>query len=267
MALTLYEHKILQRSNEWFDKYLAPEKTGPVSESDGPLLLLCMTPRSGSSALSAALTSTGKLGRGGERLNRKDGGPLEEALLSSPCGTRRQVLDMVIAGSRTPNGVAQIKCDLAQIYPFLADAESFERLKTATWVYLTRQDILGQAISRYRGFKTGFWHSTGGKKTESPDAGYDFEEIRRQVVFITDMMASFERTFASIGVQPLRISYEELTANEGGTLKKIADAMGIEIDNDLTLEASGYSKVASSNTDELRDRFLADFKSALVAGG
>lgn len=262
-ALTNYESRVLAKAQERFAELLDPGAAAPEVDADGPLLLLCMTPRSGSSALSAALARSKALGLGGERLSNKPNGPLQKTLAQTPCATMRQALDWVITDSRTKNGVAQIKCDFQQIYPFIADPACLDRLQGATWVYLTREDVLGQAISRYRGFKTGMWHDNKKDAATFTDAAYDYDEIRKQVAFLSDMMGAFERTFAAIGVTPLRITYEQLTEDDTGTMHRIADRMGIEIETPVSLKDSGHKKVASSNNDALRAQFLADFKAAL----
>jgi LPS sulfotransferase NodH len=206
------------------------------------------------------------LGRGGESLARKT---LEMKAQSFFPQDRRQLLDLAVAGARGRNGVAQIKCDLPQVLPFLLDPDCFRVLGQARYVYLTRRDVLGQAISRYRGFRAGVWHSrsvgaegphdtpVAHPETETP---YDFEAIAKQVGQITQMMAGWEQVFAMLNIQPLRISYEELTRDPVSVTAAIAGLMEVTLPADLTLEAGGYTKVGGRSNDDMRERFLAEVK-------
>lgn len=94
---------------------------GPASKTEVPepqeekLLILCMTPRSGSTALSAALRATKRLGLGGEQINFKPNGLLAQTMQEHPDDSLVEILDRVIQYAEGRNGVSQIKCDYAQI--------------------------------------------------------------------------------------------------------------------------------------------------------
>lgn len=265
--LTSFERNMLETSAEWFEENfpaaLAPPSAQHVAPrpQDGKLLIICMTPRSGSTALSAALSASALLGRSGERLGSSS---LMKTIEANKPSSLADLLRAVVEESRTPNGVAQIKCDLPQILPFLLDQASRPHLEKAHIVYLTREDILGQAISRYRGFQTGRWHSTQKHQGNTrDDAPYDFAAIKGQIDRLVQMMASYERIFASLNIRPMRITYEQVTRNSVTVMTRIAKAMGIALPPDISLESGGHAKIASENNDTLRERFLADCLSAL----
>lgn len=270
--LTPFEGQILEKANAWFGQNLWPETgtsaTPPTPDPAEPapvgkLLILCMTPRSGSTALSAALSDSKLMGRSGERLGN---GPLKKIIEAQRPASLVALLRAVIEDSRTRNGVAQIKCDLPQLLPFLLDAACLPIIQQAQMVYLTREDILGQAISRYRGFQTGLWHSTqAAAATGSLEVAYDFAAIKGQIDRLVQMMAAYERLFAALNLQPIRISYEQVTQNSQMVMARIADAMQITLPEGASLENGGHTKVATRNNDQLRARYLAECQALLQA--
>ena len=262
VALTSYERGVLRDAATWFENAGLADAGAVPTDAAEDLLLLCMTPRSGSSALSSVITKTGLLGRGGERLNRKSGGPLEKLLAEGSHASRASLLDEAIRRSRTANGVGHVKCDFAQIYPFLMDKACHPRLVKARWVYLTRDDLLGQAISRYRGNRSGFWHASG-DTSASPDVPYDFEGIRAQIVYLAEMAAAYERVFAAFDIRPLRITYEMVVADTSDVVRRIADHVGVALTDAVSLEDGGHKRVSTDNNAELRRRFVADAVAAL----
>ncbi len=268
--LTPFEGQIMEKANAWLKETLwvksgqppaPPTSEIPQSPPVGKLLILCMTPRSGSTALSAALSDSKLMGRSGERLGN---GPLKRTIEAQRPASLVELLRSVIEDSRTRNGVAQIKCDLPQLLPFLLDAACLPIIQQAQMVYLTREDILGQAISRYRGFQTGLWHSTqAAAPTGNMEVPYDFAAIKGQIDRLVQMMAAYERLFAALSLQPIRISYEQVTQNSQAVMARIAEAMQITLPEGASLENSGHTKVATRNNDQLRARYLAECQAML----
>lgn len=259
---TRFERAILAKADVWLKGILAPDDGAPPDLSppvnEPRLILLCMTPRSGSTALSAALASTGRLGLGGERLNHKNK-TLNQIATETRPRTKRELLERVIEASRTRNGVAQIKCDLPQVLPFLLDPACHAILARAHYVYLTRGDILGQAISRHRSNAAGVAH-TRGKAETARAAPYSFAAISGHLDHLTRMMAAYEKVFALLGIHPMRLTYEQITAEPGVAVRDIARLVGVGIKpaSISGLDAGGYKKVSGSNNDTLREQFLAE---------
>ncbi|MGR3460589.1 MAG: Stf0 family sulfotransferase [Roseovarius sp.] len=266
-VLTPFERNTLEKAEAWFEASFsgydrAGAGTCPAPEGE-KLLILCMTPRSGSTALSAALRSCKQRGLGGERLHRKPGKFHDLIFAEDNPVNPAEYLDAVIRRSRTKNGVGQIKCDYPQIFPFFADPGARERLRAARMVFLTRQDMLGQAISRFKGQQTGYWHSTqkapSGAKAR---VEYDFDAIRKQVLFLANMTAAYERMFAVFGIDPLRITYEEVVADTPSVVARIGAHVGVELSQVVELSDGGHERIASTENDQLRARFLADISEA-----
>jgi LPS sulfotransferase NodH len=261
-AFTPYERNLFGRMTEpWLTEKLTAEiQPGEtLLRDESQLIIICMTPRSGSSALSAALNESKTLGKGGERLNSKEGGALEQAMERNNPKSIAGLLDAVISEARSPNGVSQIKCDLPQILPFLMNRDSFERMRHAKFVYLTREDVMDQAISRYKGFQTGYWHSTQGDAPQKGEIPFDFDGIRQQVVNITNMMAAYERIFAFFGINPYRITYEQVVTQCGEVIRNIAKLVDVEVEGDISIDSGGHTKIADERSARIKERFLTEF--------
>jgi trehalose 2-sulfotransferase len=282
---TPVEAQMLARANQWFADHFWPTITAatstPTATADpvGKLLILCMTPRSGSTALSGALAASRMMGLGGERLNYN---PLKKLIAATAPQSLLQMLCAVIDSSRSrKSGVAQIKCDLPQLLPFLVDPDCLAVLAQAQFVYLTREDVLGQAISRYRGAVTGHWHSTlskvdqsvvpvalpdhpvPGKPGNSHEVPYNFSAIKGQIDQLTKMMAAYERVFAAFGLSPLRITYEQVTTDSYAVMARMAALLGVTLPADVSLADGGHIRTATGNNDDLRARYIADCRAAL----
>lgn len=174
--------------------------------------------------------------------------------------TLNEVLDAVIAANASPNGVAQLKCDLPQILPFLLDRRCAARLRGAEFVYLTRDDRLDQAISRYKSSSSGYHHSYQGAPPSPDTIAYDFNGIREHLETLTRMAAAYERIFALMGIAPLRISYEQLVASDGDDIRRIAGLVGVALPGDVTLSTGRLTRLADARSAMFKTRFLKDVR-------
>lgn len=223
--------------------------------------VIAMTPRSGSSVLSAALTKTGVLGKPGERFNYRSGQLLHWA---KQWGVRdvAGLIDQVMYAAATPNGVAGVKGGLHQLLPYLVTEHWRAEYSNDVYIYLTREDVLRQAISRYKGMQTETWHFRGERSEKAVRAlrevPYDFDAIQKQVDYLTRAMESFERLFAWLGIRPYRISYEQIVADMPGVVAEIARRLDVPLEREVGLEDAGMEKLADDHTEELVSRFRAD---------
>ncbi|RYE64456.1 MAG: Stf0 sulfotransferase, partial [Oxalobacteraceae bacterium] len=95
-------------------------------------------------------------------------------------------------------------------------------------VYLSRNDLLGQAISWARALQTKQYRSTQSRRGE---AVYDSELIRSQLLVILQERALWEGYFARTGIQPLRIVYEQFVERPRDAVHLIADLLDVPLPN------------------------------------
>jgi len=221
-------------------------------------IVICMTPRSGSSYLSSVLSENG-IGKVQEHF-RVVKGALETLCEKRKLETVEQWVAERIA-NHSAGGVYGFKADWPQFVPiyYLGGYDYFFR--DATFVYLTRNDVMGQAISRYISTETGYFHSTQTDlvHTTEEDVALDFEKLGEHLDRIIDMQGDWERFFAHEGLSPLRISYEEIDADAGSVVRKIADHADISLPVELALETE-YRKVSTDRNERIREQAIAEAK-------
>jgi LPS sulfotransferase NodH len=183
---------------------------------------ICTQPRSGSNLLCQYLSSTDRLGRPLEYFN----GPGRRALgLPDFPDAPESQIEAVLRLGTTPNGVYAVKLFASQFAAFSRRLRWMDLLPNLHFVYLTRDDLLGQAISWARALQTEQYRSTQPAKRP---AVYDADLIRSQLAAIVRECAQWEVFFARTGIEPLRIVYERFLEDRSGHVDRVANLVGIK---------------------------------------
>jgi LPS sulfotransferase NodH len=197
------------------------------------------------------LSSTDRLGYPLEYFN----GPGRRALGSPdyPDAPKLQI-EAVLRLGATPNGVYAVKLFASQFATFSRRLRWMDLLPNLHFVYLTRDDLLGQAISWARALQTEQYRSTQPAKRF---AAYDAELIRSRLMAIARERAQWEAFFARTGIEPLRIVYERFLEDQPSYVDRVASLVDIEnpvIDQrrvDLVIQRDAV-------TEEWKQRFRAE---------
>ena len=250
--------------DEAFRELRAKAGSAPA-RSDRPLstrtLLIAMLPRTGSTALCSLLEATGVLGIPREYLNPR--GPLKPWARRLEASDLGEYLEALRRQQSTPNGVFALKTLHEDLEPLLDRAPVTKLLGTATFVYLTREDLVAQAISNYIAESSGVWHrdpsgelfrSRGGG---DPDPPYDEERILAERDALVRQQADWERFFADRQVEPLRITYEGFVADAGATLTAIARHVGVDWIGELSLEGAATARLSDARSERWAERLRA----------
>ena len=224
----------------------------PVSVS-GPVdsYFVCGTPRTGSSLLLGLLESTGVAGRPQAYFRDPD-----EPLWADRWQVRRSAdggfdyadyVRAALAAGRAGNGVFGAKLmwgtldemvvKLGGVFPDLAgDAVGLlnRAFGRTGFVFLRRVDVVAQAVSWLRAEQTGTWYiggngEIGGSAGTGEAPSFDAGRIGQLIQMIGEHNAAWEAWFASAGVQPHRVSFEELGADMAGVTLGILDSLGLGV--------------------------------------
>jgi trehalose 2-sulfotransferase len=210
--------------------------------------LICGTPRTGSTLLCGLLESTGVAGRPESYFRQPDEPSWANrwGIVSSPDG-RFSYADYVraaLAEGRTPNGVFaarimwgtldEVISKLAMIYPDSSgsDAGLLNRAFGRTrFICLRREDVLAQAVSWLRAEQTGVWFQTdqSAPPLPQPEPRFDPGRIGELGRMIDEHNAAWRRWFASAGVRPHRVRYEDLDADPVGVTRGVLGFLGLEL--------------------------------------
>jgi LPS sulfotransferase NodH len=239
--------------------------------------IVCTSPRSGSTLLCYLLSQTGVAGNPGSWFHE----PSLEAWLDDYGLPRNQALSerellgnvfraATAAGSRG-TGVFGLRLQshsfafftkkLAVLHPDFSNDR--QRLAAAfgqtSFIHLTRDDKLAQAISYVKAEQSGLWHmSSDGTELErlAPPRvpTYDAGSIRRRFEQFANDDSDWNRWFDREQIDPLRTTYEALAHNPRETLCRVLDHLGLDREAARGVNPD-VAKLADSDSRQWADRF------------
>jgi LPS sulfotransferase NodH len=167
----------------------------------------------------------------------------------------RLQIDAILRLGVTSNGVYAAKLFASQFAAFSRRVRWTARLPNLHFVYLCRDDLLGQAISWARALQTEQFRSTQRPKRA---ALYDAGLIRSQLMAIVQERARWEAFFARTGIAPLRISHERFLEDPSGHVGLVAGLVDV---TGATVDESKIKLVMQRDalTEEWRQRFRTEY--------
>ncbi len=185
--------------------------------------LVACTARSGSSLLRDCLEKYGVEHR--EWLNTN--GTIKRAVDAGEASTLTEYGDYLARSAK--NG----RFDMKGTFPaflFLYEVHELPERKDA-WrvIHLKRTNVVRQAISSQIAVKTGQWTNRMPVKRAVTDADYSFDKIAKGVSAIIQQNANMEKAMALLGIEPLRISYEDFIKDIPKNTWTLAKHIGLEV--------------------------------------
>ncbi len=240
---------------------LLPEYDLPTYGGERCEYFVCSTPRTGSSLLGDLFFRTGVLGVPYEYLN-----PVHINTLVDRFGLKRNSAGAVDAdvylerlkSCRTgKNGVLGIKSHFNHAAPFFRSRKFLSWFLTLKHIYITRQDLLGQAISYSRALQSDAWSINSQIKKEPV---YDFNNIMQCLDGIISENSNWHKNFAAFGLKPLYITYEELVRDPVEASQRISKFLKPDgsLNFTLDLDNSSLRKQSGGQSKEWRERFVSD---------
>lgn len=131
-----------------------------------------------------------------------------------------------------------------------------ELFPNPTWIFLTRQDRLRQAVSQMTARASGVWRRIPGvdDRTARGLPEYSFEELAAHLADIEQSLAAWEAWFGETGIEPHRVTYEDLQADYEGTVRALLAALGRE----GPVEPPRMRRHGWDHTEEFMRRFLEE---------
>ena len=225
--------------------------------------LLCTSPRVGSHYLSSIMSASQDLGKPFEYFHK---GHLAEWMKQTGTNSIDECISYIVRHRTTRGGLFSLKAHWSQ-YKWIKKTNStiIDSLKINHYIYLTRKDILGQAISNTIAQQTGSFISLSGKSTKKP--AYSAEQIKERIKFAIRITKQWESFFTTQKIQPLRIDYQDLQEDPSSMMHAIYNFIGItktQAETDTLI--SDYKKQndhkpqkqANQTNNEWRQRFLSE---------
>lgn len=223
--------------------------------------LLATVPRTGSSWFSHLLWETGCLGAPLEYLNFERAGPYYFA--SHSPDQQLRLWRSVLRRRTSPNGVFGVKCFPMQLQALeeanprlLSEVLStvLPRARRPRIVFLERKDRIAHAVSYARAIVSGVWRSEQESEANT-EVEYSEIAVDRARKLIEDQLAAWERMFADLGVEPLRLSYEDAVAAPSEAVETVADHLGVRLDPDAAIAVPAVRKQAAADSAKWLERY------------
>ena len=229
-----------------------PAFQGPAYD-DLTMLMVCMTPRSGSQYLGSVLRDNG-LGLAHEHF-RYTGGAIEQIVTEHALDTFEDFVRDQIDRNISQRKVFSAKADWMQFLPLYYLGAYQHYFRSAHYVYLTRHDRLDQAVSRFIATESRYFHTTYHDHKDAVAAVvFSYEGIAAHLDHIRALEKAWEQFFLSEAITPLRIFYEDLAADAAGVICGICDHLGRPRPEHAIIETE-FKIVRTQKNAEFKARF------------
>jgi len=228
-----------------------PEFDFPPQEEVSKSLMVATLPRSGSTYFCIRLWQTGVLGAPMEYPNF---GTMKTLF------SRLQSKDWVdywrkVKRLRTsPNGVFGYKMFISNMMEIGREHSSLLKEFAPDYVvYLTRKNVVDQALSYHRAIKTRAWF---GGVQEQVSPAYNKEEIIDAVKQVKRQHVFWENIFSVTEANVYRTTYEDFLEQPEVIIEDIVNMIGVEQDKASRLDIPMIGIQRDEVTDDWRQRFL-----------
>jgi trehalose 2-sulfotransferase len=221
----------------------------PVPANRG--YMICGSARSGSTYFCRLLASTGLLGHPREYFNLRARRQQDPDYPADP----REQLGLVFSAGATKNGIYGLKVFPNHIQLLEPKIDLFRDLPNLALVQLVRRDLLGQAISLARARQV--WKRNGAAlQPEQPV--YDQQQITECIGHIIGDGRLWSDILARRGLQPLTVTYEEISADPQPVVDRVAALLGLPLPVPIGPGAVTSKVQRDAISAEWRQRFLAE---------
>lgn len=229
------------------------------SNSPAPHLayFVCSTPRCGSSLLCESLCLTGVAGVPTEYFDAETKAQFCSAW---KIGNESEYLKRLLSFKTSPNGVFGVKAHYHQYQQQFGVDKLPSFCNELRFIWLTRNDLIGQAISYWRAIQTNQWASSHAFTNDQPE--YDFGEISKLIDQIEYEQSEWERFFAGHEIKPLRLYYEKVCEDIESSTASCLEYLGVDskhVPKDLVSQLT-LTKQADHISAQWRQRFDQEVK-------
>lgn len=235
--------------------------------------IICTSPRSGSTMLATGLWQTNIAGRPAEYFHSSI---QIDVTTSKRLGVTsdREYMEKVKNVSTTENGVFGMKLHAYQTRFLISKIEHhrsmyFPSLREAIetefpgvrYIFLRREnDKVKQAVSYYRALLTNEWWRFRGKNPPPEDSTIEYYElgIRKCLDHITESDTYWEQYFLKHGLSPLRLTFEEITGDYEGAIRRTLSYLGLPCD--IPIAPPATVKISNDRSLVWEKKFLEDQK-------
>ena len=119
------------------------------------------------------------------------------------------------------------------------------------YVQITREDKVRQAVSLWKAVQTQAWREEGGGADGAKaEPVFSFRAINFLVRQLTAHDASWDAYFLGLGLEPLKVTYEELAEAPDPVVRRVLGHVGADVPDDLALDAPKLRVQADERSEE-----------------
>lgn len=96
-----------------------------------------------------------------------------------------------------------------------------------TWVHLWREDVVAQGVSAAKAMQAWEWQSGSNSSRWREELFYEDSEVSRYVAVAIDSRQAWDDYFREHNIVPIQITYEQLTTDYNGTMRRLFDDLGL----------------------------------------
>lgn len=216
-------------------------------------LLVASIPRSGSTIFCETLWETGVLGA-----------PMEYLAIPNRTGLYNRLgskdwvdyWNKVKRVRTSDSGVFTSKIFSANLVEIAKEHKDlYPLIKPTHIVFLTRDDVNRQAISFSRAVQTGAWFANAKSRR---DEEYNVEQISHYVKDINNQKLFWEDVFVKIGVNVLRLTYEQFLADREGVANSVVDFLGEKPDPSKRIALPTIDVQRDEQTEQWLTKYLTE---------
>ncbi len=170
------------------------------------------------------------------------------------CTTTNGVFGTKVMWNYFPDFVSKLR-DIPRYHDLPTSAILATLFPNLHYIFVTRRDKLGQAISLWKGLQTWTWRAEDGEKKTSHELIFHFGAIDHLVRVLENNEQRWQRFFAHYRIRPLHILFEDLIISKEETAREVLRFIGISIPPDAEL-ASPYMQ---RQADELTAAWIQQY--------
>ena len=209
--------------------------------------------RSGSQYLCWRLWQTGLLGAPSEVLNPTS--ELRVLMSRFKASSPADYIAKLLARRTSRNGVFGMKAHFHHFEAFQKEYPPLlEVLAPTSYIYISRQDRIAQAVSMAKALQTDAWTSRM-EEGPKPVLFYDREMIAHCLVDIEQQDATWRRWFETHKITPFQVTYDELTADAARVVRSFVEYLGVQNDERDEVDIPPARKQADETNQEWIERF------------